>query len=189
MRAFLQSRGISLPEGSVDDPPESDTVHGLANRKNAVLFQRLEEHGIRAFDGARLYLQLVRDAGLPCAVISGSTDAQVLLERADLIMLIDACVDGKIAHSERLRRKPAPDMHVAACRRLGVDPGRAALFETTHDGVLAGRAGAFGFVVVVDQEGRSTPLRAAGADRVVTDLGEILEQGLGAPARATSSAR
>ena len=28
-RSFLQSRGIELPEGSPDDPPEADTVHGL----------------------------------------------------------------------------------------------------------------------------------------------------------------
>src|ERR1700741_4588522 len=28
-RSFLQSRGITLPEGSPDDPPAADTVQGL----------------------------------------------------------------------------------------------------------------------------------------------------------------
>ena len=34
VRDFLTSRGIRLPEGSPDDPPQLDTVGGLGNRKN-----------------------------------------------------------------------------------------------------------------------------------------------------------
>ncbi len=34
VRDFLTSRGIRLPEGSPDDPPQLDTVRGLGNRKN-----------------------------------------------------------------------------------------------------------------------------------------------------------
>src|SRR4051794_11994233 len=33
-RGFLTSRHIDLPEGSPDDPPEANTVHGLGTRKN-----------------------------------------------------------------------------------------------------------------------------------------------------------
>src|SRR5215212_6482966 len=34
VRAFLASRGIDLPEGSPDDPPTAQSVHGLGTRKN-----------------------------------------------------------------------------------------------------------------------------------------------------------
>jgi hypothetical protein len=34
VRDFLTSRGIQLPEGSPDDPPQVETVGGLGNRKN-----------------------------------------------------------------------------------------------------------------------------------------------------------
>src|SRR5213592_3367260 len=34
VRSFLESRGIELPDGSADDPPDADTVHGLGTRKN-----------------------------------------------------------------------------------------------------------------------------------------------------------
>src|SRR5437660_1414355 len=33
-RSFLQSRGIDLPEGTSNDPPDAETVNGLSNRKN-----------------------------------------------------------------------------------------------------------------------------------------------------------
>jgi beta-phosphoglucomutase-like phosphatase (HAD superfamily) len=178
VRVFLASRGISLAEGLPDDPPDSETVHGLANRKKQMLLTRLEQSGVSAFDGARLYLELAHDAHLRCAVVSGSTNTRFLLQQANLDTLIDVCVDGNTAHSDDLRRKPAPDMHLAACRYLEVDPERTAIFETSQDGVLAGRAGNFELVVAVEQDGDAAALRAHGADRVVTDLGEILEQAL-----------
>jgi HAD superfamily hydrolase (TIGR01509 family) len=180
VREFLASRGISLPEGRPDDAPGTETVHGLANAKKRVLLRRLERHGVSAFEGARLYLELARDARLRCAVVSGSTNTRTLLERAHLTTLIDACVDGNAALAEGLRRKPAPDMLLAACRSLAAQPERTAVFETTRAGVVAGRAGGFGLVIAVDQEGNAQSLRTQGADLVVADLGEILEHALAA---------
>lgn len=179
VREFLASRGISLPEGRPDDPPGTDTVHGIANAKSEALRARLAEEGVSSFDGARLYLALAHDAHLSCAVVSGSTTTWRLLEGARLTTLIDECVDGNVALAEGLRRKPAPDMLLAACRLLGVEPARAAVFETTADGILAGRAAGFELVVGVAQEGRGSALRARGADLVVSDLGQILERSVG----------
>ena len=90
--------------------------------------------------------------------------------------------------AERLHRKPAPDMLLAACRHLNVAPDHTAVFETTPDGVRAGRAGGFGLVVAVEQDGNAEALRARGADLVVADLGEILERELAAPGPATAVA-
>ena len=179
VRGFLASRGISLPEGNPADPPEEQTVHGLANAKSDALVERLRREGVSAFDGARLFLALACDAGLPCAVVSGSTTISMLLEGARLAPLIDCCIDGAAAEAQGLRRKPAPDMLLAATRALGVDPARTAVFETNEEGVIAGRTGGFEFVVAVDQEGQGKKLRACGADLVVSDLGEILERALG----------
>ena len=178
VHGFLASRGITLPDGDARDPPATETVSGLANRKNQVLLEMLARGSAHAFQGARLYLELVRDAAMRCAVVSGSTNTWMLLERAHLTALIDECVDGNAARSERLRRKPAPDMLLAACRRLGVDPARTVVFETTADGVDAGRAGGFELVVAVERDRGAPVLRAHGADLVVTDLGELLERQL-----------
>jgi HAD superfamily hydrolase (TIGR01509 family) len=168
-----------LPDGSPDDSLDAETVNGLAKRKNRALIRRLDQRGVRAFEGSRLYLELARDAKLRCAVVSGSTNAQIMLERAHLGALVDEYVDGNAVRAEGLRRKPAPDMLLAACRQLGVEPERAVVFETTPDGVTAGRAGGFEFVVAVDRDGEAPTLRARGADLVVADLGELLERQLG----------
>jgi beta-phosphoglucomutase-like phosphatase (HAD superfamily) len=176
---FLASRGISLPDGDPGDPPGVETVHGLANRKSQALLVLLEEGGAHAFQGARLYLELVRDASMGCAVVSGSTTTHTLLERARLADLVDVCVDGNIVRSEQLRRRPAPDMLLAACEHLGVPPDRTVAFVTSSDGVDAGRAGGFEQVVVVSRR-QSPRLGTHGADVAVADLGELLERQLAA---------
>ena len=178
VREFLASRGISLPEGQPDDEPGTQTVWGLANRKAHALRRRLDEQPVRAFFGARLYLELAHDAGLRCAVVSQSMHATMLIDRARLARLVDECVDGRIAAAEALARKPAPDMLLAACRRIGVEADHAAAFETKREGVQAAREGGFGFIVALAGDDDMLALQDRGADVVVSDLGELVEHEL-----------
>ncbi len=175
VRAFLATRGISLPEGNPDDPPDSETVHGLANHKNAALLRRLDEQGVTAFADTRHYLETARSAGVHCAVVSASANTDTILERAGLAELIDESVDGNTILAEGLHGLPAPDTLLAACRQLEIEPSHAAAFETSTAGVDAARAAGFRFVVGVDRTGQADALRAHGADRVVAGLGDLLD--------------
>jgi beta-phosphoglucomutase-like phosphatase (HAD superfamily) len=85
-------------------------------------------------------------------------------------------IDAIVARREHLQGKPAPDTFLAAARALGVRPAEAAVFEDALAGVAAGRAGRFGFVVGVDRTGQADALREQGADIVVSDLAELLEE-------------
>src|SRR5262245_21784427 len=180
VRAFLASRGISLAEGAPDDPPGTETVHGLANRKNEVLRRRIEEKHVTAYEGSASYLEAVLEAGMHTAVVSASANTATILERSGLASLVECSVDGNAMLSEHLRSKPAPDTLLAACKHLGVAPDRAAAFETTAAGVDAARAARFPVVVGIDQFGRAAELRAHGAAPVVPGLAEILEERLAA---------
>ena len=74
-RAFLESRGIELPEGSPDDPPGTPTLHGLSNRKNALVLVKLEENGVQVYDDTITFIKAVRDQGMPTAIVSSSSAA------------------------------------------------------------------------------------------------------------------
>jgi beta-phosphoglucomutase family hydrolase len=173
-RAFLASRGITLPEGSPDDPPDARTVHGLGNRKNALVARLIEQGGVRSYPGARRYLEAVRDAGLPRAVVSASANCRPVLAVTGLAELVPVVVDGEVAAERGLAGKPAPDTFLAAAAELGVDPAHAVVFEDALSGVAAGRAGGFGFVVGIDRAHQADALREHGADLVVDDLGALL---------------
>ena len=175
VRDFLAARGLELAEGDPGDPPESNTIMGTGNRKNQAVLQRFADGGVEVYAGSVTYLQAVRAAGLPVAVVSASANAEAVLRAADLIDLVDVRIDGVLAGREGLRGKPAPDTFLAAASALGVTPAQAAVFEDALSGVAAGRAGGFGLVVGVDRAGQSEALRDHGADVVVTDLAQLLE--------------
>ena len=174
VRAFLASRGIELPEGRPDDPPDAQTVNGLGNRKNELLLQTIDRDGVRVFDGSRAYLAAARDAGLRRAVVSSSANTRQVLDATGLAEYVEVVVDGITVRSEHLRGKPAPDTFLAAAERLGVAADQGAVFEDATSGVEAGRAGGFRFVVGVDRIGHAAELREHGADVVVGDLAELL---------------
>ena len=116
-RSFLASRSISLPEGKPDDPPDAETVNGLSNRKNQMLLDKLEHDGVQVYSGSVRYLDAVRKAGLPRAVVSASANTRQVLAAAKLDDAFDVIVDGVVAGREHLRGKPAPG-HVPRCRAV-----------------------------------------------------------------------
>jgi HAD superfamily hydrolase (TIGR01509 family) len=153
-------------------------VHGLANRKEQALGRHLEQEGVAAYIGSRCYLEAAHLVGVGRAVVSSSSNTTEILERAGLTGLVDQRIDAAAIAAEGLASKPAPDTLLAACRRLGVEPRRAADFETTPAGIAAARAAGFRAVVAIEREGPTEELHAAGADVVVNDLAQLLEHRL-----------
>lgn len=175
-RSFLASRGISLPEGSPDDPPGAPTIYGLSSQKNEILLALIKSDGVQAYPGSVRYLRAAATAGLHRAVVSSSANCADVLTAAGLSDDFEQRIDGIVAEREHLRGKPAPDTFLAGARALGLDPAVCAVFEDALAGVAAGRAGQFGFVVGVDRAGQADELRRHGADVVVTDLADLLER-------------
>ena len=174
VRAFLDSRGVQLPEGNLDDGPGFETINGLGNRKNELFHRTLREDGVEVFEGSRRYLEAVTVADLAVAVVSSSANTREVLEVTGLARFVQHRVDGVTMREEHIAGKPAPDSFLRAAQLLDVEPGAAAVFEDALAGVQAGRAGDFGFVVGVDRVGQSEALRRSGADVVVTDLADLL---------------
>jgi beta-phosphoglucomutase family hydrolase len=175
-RSFLQARGIELPEGDPSDPPAALTVNGLSNRKNALVLEMIDKHGVEVYQGSVRYIKAVREAGLKTAVVSSSANTVQVLDVAGIAGLFDTRIDGVIAKQRGLAGKPAPDTFLAAAQDLGVPPPQAVVFEDALAGVQAGRAGGFGLVVGVDRTGQAAELRKHGADIVVRDLEELLDK-------------
>ncbi|MER6718028.1 beta-phosphoglucomutase family hydrolase [Streptomyces halstedii] len=173
VRSFLASRGIELPEGTSDDPPDTQSVNGVGNRKNELLLEKIRTDGVEPYEGTLRYIDAVRAAGLATAIVSSSANTRDVLHSIDAERLFDARIDGVVARERKLPGKPHPDTFLAAARDLGVEPSRAAVFEDALAGMDAGRSGHFGFVVGVDRVGQTDALYAHGADRVVKDLAEL----------------
>jgi len=172
--AFLESRGITLPEGEESDPAGKQTVYGLSNQKNALVQTVIERDGVQPYEGSVRYVNAVRQAGLRTAIVSSSANTVAVLKAAGVDDLFEVRVDHQVAQENHLKGKPAPDTFLQAAKMLGADPADAVVYEDALAGVAAGRAGKFGLVVGVDRVGQSDQLHAHGADVVVKDLAELL---------------
>ncbi|HJD84802.1 beta-phosphoglucomutase family hydrolase [Kitasatospora aureofaciens] len=176
-RAFLHSRGIDLPEGTEDDPPNARTVQGISRAKNDTVLRLIREQGVAPYEGSVAYVRRLRELGLPSAVVSSSANCRDVLRSAGILDLFDLIVDGVVAKQQALPGKPAPDTYLYAARELGVEPAHAVVFEDALAGVASGRAGGFGAVVGVNRTGQADELRRDGATVVVDDLSELLGEG------------
>lgn len=170
---FLASRAIALPLGSPEDGPDARTVHGLGKRKDRYFLEHLERHGVEVYEPAIALVRTLRAQEIRTAVVSSSNNCAAVLEAAGIAGLFDVRVDGLDLARLRIRGKPAPDTFLEAARRLEVEPARTIVVEDAIAGVEAGRAGGFGLVIGVDRVGQSQALREAGADVVVTSLGQV----------------
>jgi beta-phosphoglucomutase family hydrolase len=175
VRSFLQSRGIVLPEGEPDAAAGSASVDGLANRKDELFVQAITAGHIDRYEGSVRYVRAAREHHLGTAVVSSSRHCRQVLEAAHITDLFDVRVDGVVSEAQHLHGKPAPDTYLAAAHALNVPAEKSAVFEDALAGVEAGRAGRFGFVVGVDRVGQKDALLKHGADRVVDDLAELLQ--------------
>lgn len=174
VRAFLLSRGIELPEGDPSDAPAAKTVCGLGNRKNEAFNAVLARDGVEPYPGSVALLDALAAAGMKMGVVSSSANARPVLAAAGLADRFEHVVDGLVARAEGLPGKPAPDTYLHGAKLIGVPVDAAVVVEDATSGVAAGRAGDFGLVLGVDRGVGEAALIEAGADVVVSDLGEVV---------------
>jgi beta-phosphoglucomutase family hydrolase len=173
VRCFLESRGVDLDSGDPADSPEKTTMCGLGNRKNKLFNKLLKQGGVEVFNTTVALINELKKSGIRVGVASSSKNCGPVLESAGLEDLFEVRIDGVVSAELNLAGKPAPDIFLTACQRLGVCPMQAVVVEDAVSGVQAGRDGGFGMVIGVARQTDPSVLLQNGADLVVSDMGEI----------------
>ncbi len=131
--------------------------------------------GVPPRPGALELVEALRGAGLPVAVASNS--AREFVERVlSVAGLLDGHFDVVVTADDVEHPKPAPDLYLAACAALGVEPERAAALEDSATGVAAAVAAGM-YVVAVPYfpelpiEGASLTAESLADPRVAEALG------------------
>ena len=75
-----------------------------------------------------------------------------------------------ITHPQVVQGKPAPDIYLAAARRMGLDPRECLAFEDALAGVRSAKAAGMFVVAVPDQRLDKGPFVDAGADVILETL-------------------
>jgi HAD superfamily hydrolase (TIGR01509 family) len=168
--SFLTSREIELPKGDPEDAPGLNSHYAIAKRKNELFLHKLKEQNVQLFDSTIAFIASLKESAKSVGLITASTNANEILNAADVLHLFDVAVTGIEAERLQLSGKPEPDIFYHAAGELGVDPDRVVVVEDAVAGVEASRKGNFGLVIGVDRLNQAEQLYSAGADVVVDDL-------------------
>lgn len=130
-------------------PADAERIERIYARKNELAPRY--RHLIAPIPANLRLLALLRAAGVPTAIASGSSLPSILPVMAELGIEADA-----IASSEDVRRgKPHPDLFLCAARKLGVPPGICTVVEDSEVGIQAARAAGMRAMRFHDNRGAS----------------------------------
>lgn len=110
-------------------------------------------------------------AGVRVAVVT--TDHRTETEETLRILGVSRWVDHLICGDDGIAVKPAPDMLLAACQHLGVQPERTAVVGDTMGDLLMGQRAGAGFNVAVLTGAGTSDLLSPHADVVLDSIDEI----------------
>ena len=166
-RAFLR--------GWLADHGVADPAAALAE-KDRLTFERIDA-ALKPDPELIGFLEALRRDGLRWCITSNSLHRRLSLTLGRLGVL-ELTGESQVFSAEDVARgKPAPDLHLLACRRMGVAPEEALVVDDSVSGIRGARAAgirAVGFVrYALDPEAAAEALRAAGAFAVVTRLSEV----------------
>ncbi|MFW5743776.1 MAG: beta-phosphoglucomutase family hydrolase [Spirochaetota bacterium] len=176
VKSFLESRDISLPFGTPEDEPGSETICAIGNRKNERFRELVAEGGVEVFDSSIRLIDELLAGDVKVAVASSSRNATYIMEQTGIKEKFGAIVDGNVSRKLDLSGKPDPDIFLLAAERIGTSPVETMMVEDAYAGVEAGRNGGFGLVLGVARGADRDRLFHYGADIVVSDLGEITRE-------------
>ena len=131
--------------------------------------------GVAPRPGALALLARLAGAGVPVAVASNSP-REFVQRTLDGAGLLDGRFATVVSVEDVAHPKPAPDIYLEACRRLGAEPGACAALEDSATGVAAAAAAGMYVVGVPYFAGGELP----GSDLLVDSLADpVLATALG----------
>jgi HAD superfamily hydrolase (TIGR01509 family) len=119
--------------------------------------------------GMAALLEKLKKQKIKLAVASSRNERQVkiVIDRLGLTKYFGAIV----GYSEKLRRKPSPDIFLAAAAKLKIAPSLCVVIEDSESGVLAGKNA--GMKVIAVPNKYTAHQDFSKADKVVNNLSEI----------------
>jgi phosphoglycolate phosphatase len=124
----------------------------------------------RLFPRAMAGLRRLAEAGMPLSVVTNKPRffTEMLLKKAD----VHALMKGIVAGDDGIARKPAGDMLLAACEKMGTRPAETLMLGDSDNDVLAARAAGCPVWCVPYGYNEGREPETLNCDRLVADIDE-----------------
>jgi beta-phosphoglucomutase family hydrolase len=125
---------------------DPDEIHRLSLRKEELYREIVKEWGIAPLPGVLVWLDRLRDQGIPCAI--GSSTHRLNIETGLSILGFRERFASVVTAEDVRHGKPDPEVFLTAAARIGVAPQRCVVFEDALVGIEAAHRGAMQVVAV-----------------------------------------
>lgn len=125
---------------------EVEEVRRLSLRKEALYREVVGEWGLEPLPGVRVWLERLRDAGVPCAIGSSTHRANIDLSLG--MIGLGEFFRGIVTAEDVKLGKPHPDVFLKAAASISRPPERCVVFEDAFVGIEAAKAGGTKVVAV-----------------------------------------
>lgn len=141
--------------------------------KTGIIRERFRKGEIDIKPGAENILRTLKEKGIKVALASSTREEAVREELTlmNLIQYFDEIVTGDMV----TRSKPAPDIFLMACEKLGVNPDEAVGIEDSFNGIRSSHDAGLYTIMVPDLLQPTEEIRNL-ADKVCENLDKVLEE-------------
>ena len=142
-------------------------------KESSVIFHRKYDGGrLPVKKGAEDILKFLKLNGIKTALASSTRKATVVseLRAAGLLEYFDELITGDMVQ----RSKPAPDIFLLACEKVGVKPENAYAIEDSYNGIRSAYAGGLRPVMVPDLKPADDEMREL-SETVLEDLNQVID--------------
>jgi beta-phosphoglucomutase len=145
-----------------------------AKKRTYEIYLKLVPTDLVAFPGAVALVELCRKAGFKVAVAS-SADLVKIRANLNKIGAPSEIWEAVVSSEDVVKKKPAPDIFLAAAKKLQVDPGACVVIEDAIHGVEAAKAAGMKCIAVAQTFPRA---QLHGADVIRDRIAEVTLQDL-----------
>ena len=142
-------------------------------KESSVIFHRKYDGGrLPVKKGAEDILKFLKLNGIKTALASSTRKETVVseLRAAGLLEYFNELITGEMVQ----RSKPAPDIFLLACEKVGVKPENAYAIEDSYNGIRSAYAGGLRPVMVPDLKPADDEMREL-SETVLEDLNQVID--------------
>lgn len=152
----IGSDNTTIFQKTIDPDITPEKIKEYSFKKENLYFDEClkDKEMFKFIDGAELFFEKLADAGIPFGVATGSTKLNIDFYIKNLEPMKKwFSPDKNLVYDDMtIKGKPAPDIYLAAAKKLGVEAEDCIIFEDSFPGYLSAKAAGAKEIIMIEKK-------------------------------------
>lgn len=137
-----------------DVTPEEIAKYVAMKEQNYFAACLEDKNAFKLIDGAETLFEKLSDANIPFGVATGSPKPNIdfYMEHIESFRKWFSEDTNLVYDNYKIKGKPAPDIYLAAAKKLGADPQECVIFEDSYPGYLSAKAAGAEKIIMIEKK-------------------------------------